>query len=394
MKRAIIIILVIVGIIAVLAYGKMRNLYSKIYKGNLSSQQTRKERDILTVLLMGYGGGVHEGTYLTDSMMVARVDLKKNTVALISIPRDLWVKVPTKNNESFYRKINAVYQLGLFPKDYPNVTLPKSGEPGAALVKQVAGEILGIDVHYYLTVDFEGFREAIDTLGGVTVNVQKTFDDYEYPIEGKEADLCGKEEQFVQIEKYFGNPASPEATDEEKIAFFKDKPELAEFLKQITEDPVLAFPCRYEHIHFDKGPMLMDGETALKYVRSRHSLDDGGDFGRAARQQQFIEGVKDKVLQVNFVSKIVPLMDKLSNHISTDMPADDMQLLINEFPQVTQYTRKQLVLSTDNVLESSYSPDGQYILITAEGINNWQPLHAFIKRSLTPPSPTYAPASQ
>lgn len=393
MKRAIIIILVIVGVLGVLAYGTMRNLYSKIYKGGQSSQQTRKERDILTVLLMGYGGGVHEGTYLTDSMIVARIDLKKNTVALISIPRDIWVKVPTKNNESFYRKINAVYQLGLFPKDYPNVKYPKSNEPGAALVKQVVGEVLGIDVHYYLTVDFEGFREAIDTLGGVTVNVQKTFDDYEYPIEGKEADLCGKEEQFVQIEKYL-NPASPVATDEEKMEFLKDKPELAEFLRQITEDPVDAFPCRYEHIHFDKGPTLMDGETALKYVRSRHSLDDGGDFGRAARQQQFIEGVKDKVLQVNFVSKIVPLMDKLSNHISTDMPADDMQLLINEFPQISQYTRKQLVLSTDNVLESSYSPDGQYILVSSEGINHWQPLHAFIKHALTPPSPTYAPASK
>ena len=95
MKRVLIVLFVLLVVGGVLAYSKIRSLYAKVYRGTQEVVPTRKEENIMTILLMGYGGGRHEGTYLTDSMMVARIDIKTNDISLISLPRDMWVRVPT-----------------------------------------------------------------------------------------------------------------------------------------------------------------------------------------------------------------------------------------------------------------------------------------------------------
>ena len=246
-----------------------------------------KEKTQYNILLLGYGGPGHDGPYLTDSMMVAHIDLKTNKTALLSLPRDLWIKLPTKSKADFHAKINSIYQLGLFPTEFPDVDTQKY--PDTTLVKKAVSDITGLTIDNYVTIDFTGFTKGIDILGGVVVDVQKTFDDYEYPIDGKEKDLCGKDEDFAKIEKFL----KPGFSEDEKKDTLKDKPELEKFLKDITEDPKEAFPCRYEHLHFDKGKVFMNGETALKYVRSRHSAQDGNDFARGARQQQFVKSIKE-----------------------------------------------------------------------------------------------------
>lgn len=230
--------------------------------------------------------------------------------------------------------------MGLFPTTYPDIT---QGKEKADLVKKAVADITGIPVHYFVTVDFDGFEKAIDMLGGVTVTIPRAFDDYEYPITGKEKDLCGREE--------------------------KDLPEMEAIAA--TQSAVEAFPCRYEHLHFDAGVTEMDGQTALKFVRSRHGLVDGGDFGRAARQQLFMDAVKDQVISINFIPKIFPLMDTLSEHVSTDIPTAEAQKLMKEFPNAQNYKRRSLVLSTSNVLENSTGPGGAYILTSSDGIYRW-----------------------
>ena len=317
----------------------------------------RAEKDVYTILLLGYGGGNHDGAYLTDSMMVARVDLKKKTVDLISIPRDVWVKLATKSGDTFGSKINAVYQMGMFPKTYPDVKQLGTGDDaGGLLVKKVVSTVLGIPVDYYVTIDFDGFAKAVDTLGGVNVKVPKTFDDYEYPIDGKEKELCGHTEEEIK-------------DLDDKIA---------------TGTPAFElFPCRYEHLHFDAGYTQMDGATALKFVRSRHALADGSDFGRAARQQVFVDAVKQKVLQVNFIPKIVPLMEELSSHVQTDVPLGEMQRLIRELPSAKNYTKRTLVLSNQNVLMNNTGPGGAFILTTKDGIHEWTPVHTIVKNLIS-----------
>ena len=341
---------------------KLISFYNDIHTPSVASGVQDKPKNIYNILLLGYGGGMHQGAYLTDTMIVAHVDLEKKKAVLISIPRDIWVKVPTRS-DSFYSKINAVYQMGLFPEDYPDLDRKYiSSENPSGLVKKVVGDVTGLKIDYYVAVDFQGFVNAIDTLGGVNINVTNSFTDPEYPIEGKEDDLCGKKEE--------------------------DLPELD---KIATESAVLAFPCRYETVTFTKGLTQMDGETALKFARSRHSLEDGGDFRRAQRQQQVIDAVKNKVLSINFIPKIVPFIDELGDHITTDVKADRFIL---EGPNAGKYSIATYVISNEFTTETR-SENGQYIIVPRTGIDDWDEIHTVISNRLKgiTPTPTKLPVT-
>ena len=195
------------------------------------------EAGIYNVLLLGYGGGTHDGTLLTDSIIVVHVNTNTKKAALISIPRDIWV--PGNH------KVNAAGIAG-FQNSGP-----------------VVQNITGLPMNYYVAVDFAGYTKLIDDLGGITVQVPNPFDDPFYPIEGEENNTCG-------------------LTDPQ-IFELKNKYQGFELERQFT--------CRYEHLHFDKGEAKLDGVTALKYVRSRHG---DSDFGGSARQFSVLVGIENK----------------------------------------------------------------------------------------------------
>ncbi len=386
-RRVLIIFLVFVGIY--ITYFALRSFgfYSQISKNGVNNTPAPVEKSTYNILLLGYGGEGHDGPYLTDSIMVAQVDLNKNKVALVSLPRDLWVKLPTKTKELFHSKINSIYQMGMYEwKNFPAVNVKKEGSP--ELMKAAIKTVTGLPIDIVFTIDFKGFEKAVDALGGIDVNVQKTFDDYEYPIEGKDKNLCEREEDFVQIEKYL----KPGYDEEEKKRLFEEKPELKKFFDDITDNPKDAFPCRYEHLHFDAGVTRMDGATALKYVRSRHSLQDGTDFGRAARQQQFVQAVKNKLLSIHMVTNVFPLMDELQNHITIDVSPSDMKKFVAEAKDISAYTLTNIRLSTDDHLKESYSEYGGYILIPKTGEDNWKEIHTVISNSILGITPTVTPA--
>jgi len=189
-KKVIVSTIVIIIFILFLYFLKFSQFYNKIYTARLpgGSQITKipKDKKIFSILLMGYGGGRHEGTYLTDSMMIIQIDMEKKQTIMISLPRDLWVRVPTNSGAEFHAKVNSVYQMALFPRTYPDLNNQYKSIQGAGdLVKLATTQVTRIPVDYYVAVDFEGFRKAVDILGGVTIPVARTFDDYEYPIDGK-----------------------------------------------------------------------------------------------------------------------------------------------------------------------------------------------------------------
>lgn len=228
------------------------------------------------ILLLGVPGDDWPGSQLTDSIMVvsilypekdlnskeARVllpgaDKEEPRVALISIPRDLWVPA----GGGTYTKINAIYTFG-----------EQRGEgQGIISLKETLDEVLGLELHYYATADFDGFTEAIDTLGGIDVDVENSFIDYNYPTD--------------------------------------------DFGTQV--------------VRFEAGVQHMDGETALKYARSRKgyvtdgsNADEGSDFGRARRQQQVMKAVREKALSIDTLlspSTLQELTETAGEHISTDM---------------------------------------------------------------------------
>ena len=306
------------------------------------------------VLLLGYGGGNHDGAYLTDSMVLIHNDPSKKQLFLISIPRDIWVSIPTNLNKNTRWKVNAAYEIGLDDQAFPNKPAKFKGVLGASnLVKDIVGQITGLPVDRFVAMDFNGFTKTIDSLGGVDIQVEKTFDDYEYPIDGQENDLCGHQ--------------SVDLPDLEKIA---------------TISAIQAFPCRYEHLHFDMGLQHMNGETALKYVRSRHSIQDGTDFGRSKRQRNLLSAVKQKVFSINALPSILPLMDSLQNDFKTDFSLSEIQQLIPKINDLKDYSIQNIALTNQNVLVDSISSDGQQILVPKDGIDNWEKIHTWLQVSL------------
>ena len=303
------------------------------------------------ILLLGIGGEGHDGPYLSDSMMVVSVDGKNKDVALISLPRDIW-------SPELKAKINAAYAYG------------EEKEKGGGLktAKNTVSEILGIPIHYGLRIDFSGFEKAINLVDGIEVNVDRQFDDYQYPIAGKENDLCG-----LRVEE------DKEATGEAKIKVF-------DATGSAVPEGVDPFTCRYEHLHFDSGLQKMNGEIALKYVRSRHGTNgEGSDFARAARQQKVLVAFKDKVFSLGTLldpKKDVGLAQSFGKMIDTDIGSEEISPFLKVLKLFQSQSSRNLVLTSvgsDALLETpidSQPYSGAWVLIPKGG--DWSKLHAKI----------------
>jgi anionic cell wall polymer biosynthesis LytR-Cps2A-Psr (LCP) family protein len=363
-KAAIVLIILVILIGGFLAYTFQR-FYSKTFVSQAGPQAASQPMISMdkpfNLLLLGYGGGSHSGTYLTDSMIVVHNNPDTKTLTLISLPRDMWVELPTNSTQSTHWKINAAYQIGLEDEDYPSKPTQFKGVAGAGnLTKYAVGEVTGLTIDRFVALDFSGFKKTIDSIGGVDINVETAFDDYQYPIDGKEDDLCGHQQsELPTLNRIAAN--------------------------SVTE----AFPCRYEHLHYDKGLQHMDGAKALAYVRSRHSLQDGTDFGRSKRQRNLINAFQQKVLSVNAISSIIPLMNSLQDDFKTDMTLSEIQSLIPQLSNIKTYTTQNIALTNQNMLVDSTSSDGQAVLMPAEGQDQWNSIKTWLSASLQE-SPTQA----
>lgn len=311
-----------------------------------------KENIPFNIAVLGYGGGNHDGAYLTDTIIVTHIDPAIRKVWLVSIPRDLWVNLPTTRNGTTQWKINAAYALGIDDNNYPDKPDEYQGEQGGgSMSKNTLSQVTGLDIPYFVALDFSGFTRTIDTLGGVNINVFPAFTDPLYPIQGKEADLCDHTEE--------------EIPDLDALA--------------ATTSAELVWPCRYETLQFESGPQHMDGATALKYVRSRHSRQDGSDFGRALRQQKLILAVKEKVMSIGFVTKAIPFINSLGYNFKTDLTLDDVRTLIDRAEELNGYEVQTLSLTDDNYLVQTRSDNGQLILASIDGIGKWNSIHEWLE---------------
>ncbi len=323
--------------IFIATYSSGSSVFNYIFSGSSLNSSDNK----VNILLLGIAGGTHDGANLTDTIMVASYNLKTNELYLISIPRDLWLP-------SFKSKANAIYETGLGQGN------------GLGLAKTVAGNIVGFPIQYALRLDFRGFVQAVDTLGGIDITVDKSFDDYNYPIEGKENDLCGYQEKEIDVSddtaKQLNLPPG-----KQKV-FISPDGNIATGAAQ-EDMGAKYFSCRYEHLFFKAGPVHMDGTTALKFVRSRHGTNgEGSDFARSARQEKVVQAIRSKVLSFNTLSdpaKISQLIQTLGKSIDTDMsPKDGF-----EFYNLSKKMTQTHTLTLDNSPRKGL-PDGRVSLLT------------------------------
>ncbi len=307
--------------------------------------------DTFYILLLGYGGASHDGGGLTDSITVASINTKEKEVVLVSIPRDLWIALPVDYDNKQNYKINAAYAIGGNDDRYPNKKPIYRGEKGGGeLAKYAASIVTGLEVNYFISIDFGGLVDAIDLLGGIQVNVTKPFDDYFYPVKGLENETCG----------FSG----------EKIAEFHELYSGFQLEKQ--------FECRYEHLHFGKGLQNMDGETALKFVRSRHSNQYGGDFARSERQHEILAAMKNKLISLDAISQTSSVFNRLVESVNTNLDSEAIEEILIAAGNPLDYETAHIYLTEDNVFYSSSSSGGQFILIPREGVNEWSEVHKYI----------------
>ncbi|HLD34416.1 MAG TPA: LCP family protein, partial [Patescibacteria group bacterium] len=125
--------------------------------------------DQVNILLLGMGGTGHDGPYLTDTNMVASLKPSTKEVALLSIPRDLGVKMDSYG----LGKINHANAYG------ENASPGQGGE----YARKIFSETLGVDIPHYIRVDFKAFVDIIDAVNGITINVERAFSDYMFPGE-------------------------------------------------------------------------------------------------------------------------------------------------------------------------------------------------------------------
>ncbi len=273
------------------------------------------------ILVLGIGGGTHEGADLTDTMLVVSLQKSNHSIALISVPRDTW-------SDTLKDKVNSSYHYGE----------EKQKGGGLVLAKAITEDVTGMPMHYAFVIDFSGFTKIIDLVGGVDVVVPNAFTDTQYPIEGRENDLCGGD---------------------------------------------VTYACRYEALHFDAGLIHMDGKLALKYVRSRHAEgEEGSDFARSRRQQEVLVALRKKVLNPTLL--INPSFDLKLFRAFDD--ATDMDMTIGELLTIgkaiaTTKPEAMKKISFDGELTNppSWQYDGRYVLVPQE---SWDAVHAFIKSKL------------
>jgi LCP family protein required for cell wall assembly len=261
-----------------------------------------EQEDRINVLLLGMGGPGHDGPYLTDTIMVVSIKPSTNEVAMISLPRDMGVQIPNQG----LRKINHANHFGEKEKE----------GWGGAFASEVIGETLGIPIHYYVRVDFKAFEEIIDEVGGVTVNVDTSFVDQLFPLEGT---------------------------------------------------------IEYKTVSFKKGITTMDGDMALTFARSRHGNNgEGSDFARAARQQKVILALKEKVLSYETILnplRINGIMQSLDTHMTTNMTFDEMLTFIRKAKTMQTDTLHKIVFdsSPQGPLKDAIGDGGAYLLLPKSG---------------------------
>jgi len=175
----------------------------------------------------------------SDTMMLLSIAPDRH-VSLLSLPRDLRVKF---NGE--FHKLNATYPLG-----------------GPALARRTVSALLGVDVPFYVTIDYTGFEHLIDAIGGVTITVDKAM-------------------------HYDDNRATP---------------------------PL--------HIDIKPGRQKMDGKTALDYVRFRH--DAAGDLGRISRQQKLINALLQQGMQKKDLNTLRTLIQTVHPYLHTNLSLIDL----------------------------------------------------------------------
>ncbi|QGQ48156.1 LCP family protein [Metabacillus sediminilitoris] len=268
--------------------------YSELARGDKSKLRTEAveiSEDPFSIILLGVENYSSGGNGRTDSIMVATINPKDQTVKLLSIPRDTRVYIEEEGEED---KINHAYVYG-----------------GKDATINAVEDLLDIPIDYYATVNFEGFKEIIDEIGGVTVEVPFDFTE--------KSDIKGK-----------------------------------------------------DRIEFHEGTMTLNGEEALAYARMRKQ-DPRGDFGRNDRQKQIITAAVSSIFTPKNLLKVDEIASHVGDNIETNMRVSEGLGLQSQFSNFKSSAIEQLKLEgSDEYIGGTYYfvPDEMQLIELSTELEN------------------------
>lgn len=246
------------------------------------------KKDPFNILLMGIDPRPSDtDPPRSDTIIVVHVDPGTKKVTMMSIPRDLLVTIPGHGED----KINAAYPIGE----------AEQAGGGPKLLEQTIGANFGIIIHYYATVDFDGFRKIVDTIGGIVVDVPAPVKDDLYPTEN----------------------------------------------------------LGVTRVYFESGLQKMNGDQALEYARTRHG---DNDIARGDRQQQILLAIRDQAMSLGLITQANELINEIGDSLRTDLSFNQMLALANLGHSIDPSQITKLNLYDQGVIteHDSQSPDDPF----------------------------------
>jgi len=294
-------------------------------KENVNPSLLKGEGDgRVNIMLLGRGGEGHDGADLTDTMLIASIDPVNNKAALVSLPRDFWVT----NASGDSSKVNAVFANAKSRAMLKTKDKKQAEAAGIEAAKKEMSTVLGLPIHYYSIVDFTAFRQAVDTVGGVDINItDKTA------VKEKLWDEMTRKNYVLDVEP---------------------------------------------------GMQHFDGQRALFFTRSRHT-SARGDFDRAERQRVFIEALTQKVASAKTYTnpvKVSQLMDAFGNHVSTDMSLDDAMRLLQIGRKIGNHYDSVDLADPAKPLVKTGMISGQSVVMPAAGAENYGDIQLLVRSRL------------
>lgn len=276
-------------------------------------------------------GGQHEGGNLTDSLMVVSIDQNKKDAYLLSLPRDLWVQYEEQCFVGDYGKLNAAYFCG-----------SNDGEDeaaGAAALQRKVSEITGLDVQYYVHLNFTAVTEAVDAVGGVTVTIE---------------------------------------TDDPRGIL----------------DRNFDWKCNYTcyYVRYDQGEVVqLDGERALALARARNAAGGyglaGSNFDREQNQQKILRALVEKASSAGTltnVGAVTGLLDAIGNNLRTNIETKEIRTLMALGNDIDPNNIISLSLvDEENFLVTTGNISGQSIVRPVAGVFDYSEIQRYIDRAVT-----------
>lgn len=324
-------ILLVGGVLFGKGYLKLQSIFKGGAQGaaalqnNVDPNKLRGEGDgRVNVLLLGRGGDSQaSGPDLTDTIIIASIDPIQKKAALLSLPRDLYVK-----NTSNY-KLNAVFAEAKYAAQARKASTADAEKAGFNAIEKQIQDYIGIPIHYHVMIDYAGFVQAINTVGGVDINVDQNGTVYERLWDD------------VSRKNY-----------------------------------VLDVKVGQQHF---------DGQRALFYSRSRQT-SPRGDFDRTERQRKVMLALKDKVLSTGTFAnpiKLSGLIDAFGNHVQTNMSKEEVLRLYDIGKNINGTNLTSVGLADPpNSYVTTANLNGSSIVRPVAGLTDYSEIQNYVRNAL------------